>query len=371
MTAAIATPAAEFPCSFGCSFAGDWPGFLAHARTHDIPHPADRDAWLRSRRTFIGASEVSSIVGANPYAGPLEVWTAKVLPRPEKPFSPIPVRGGGELVMRSDAVGTMLERHLLDDFARRHRRSYQQPATRRHPAFPWLAATPDAELDTGDLVQVKVVGVHVAPDWDDGPPFYTQLQVQTELFVWGRERVTLLALFGSELREYPIAFDPTLVDPVMDILSAFWPYVERRRVPIDFDLRSTNDDTLKWLWPRPAGEVLRRSTGPHLAELVKLARSYDRARAAEKEAKGEKETLGVQLKALVGEAPGFYWGPSAKKPEGKVTWLANKAGVDSAALAQALLEKFVPVEERAAWERRFMEPVGSRTLRVTIKEPHA
>jgi len=333
----------EIACKLapGCPFVGPWADYLAHAPVHPLPHPHDRAAWLDSRRTFLGASEVAAVVGANPYAGPLECWSAKISPRPESPFTPRPVEGGGLVVVPSTEVGNLLERHLLDDFARRHGVTYYQPATARHQLLLWMGATPDAVLSDGRLCQVKVVGWRVAPDWEEGPPVYVLMQVQTEMEVWGCEVCVVLALVGSEIREYTIYRDPEMMEPLITICGDFWSYVERAEVPIDFDLRSTRADTLRHLWPEASGPVI-----PASEELRKAARAYAEAREQAKIAEEDKEAIGVQIAAMLGDHVGATWGRS------KVTRVERAQRIDWKKYALSLggseseAEKFRPPPQR-------------------------
>lgn len=333
----------------GCSFVGPWSAYLAHAPAHPLPHPHDRAAWLDSRRTFVGASEVAAVVGANPYQGPLEVWAAKVSPRREEPFTPRPLDGGGMLVVPSAEVGNLLERHLLDDFARRHLTSYHQPATGRHPALPWLGATPDAVVADGRLAQVKVVGWRVAPEWEEGPPVYVHMQVQTEMEVWDREVCVVVALVGSEIREYTIRRDPEMMEPLVTLLGDFWTYVERAAVPIDFDLRGTRSDTLHHLWPEVTGPVI-----PANEELRRVAAAYAEARDQEKVAKEDKEGFGVQIAAMLGDNAGATWGRS------RVTRVDRAQRIDWQAYALSLGGTEAGAEK--------FRPPPQRTLDVRIKE---
>lgn len=348
-----------------CGFSGSWQAFLAHAPVHTLPHPRDRAAWLDSRRTFIGASEIAAVVGANPYAGPLEVWSAKVRPRPEPVFMPRILEGGGRVVKPNHEVGQVAEWPLLEDFMQRHRCTLTQPATMRHPERLHLAATPDGDVKGGPLVQVKKVGHRVdwVGDWDSGPPIYTLMQVQAEMFVWGRDRCIILVDIG-ELREYEVRFDASLIGPAVEIVTAFWRYVEQAAVPTDFDLRATQSDTLKWLWPEATVLGLAQAE----EEVIRVAQAYSSARSMEKAGSDDKDALGVQLKAMIGEREGMYWGMSEKKNLGKITWTNDKPKVRHKDLALALLEKFVGDEaERAKWVQRFTETVGTRVLRVTVK----
>lgn len=348
-----------------CDFSGTWQAYLAHAPVHQLPHPRDRAPWLDSRRTFVGASEIAAVVGANPYAGPLEVWSAKIRPRPEPVFVPRILEGGGRVVMPNHQVGQLAELPLLEDFARRHRCKLTQPATARHPEKLWLAATPDGDVAGGPLVQVKKVGHRVdwVGDWDAGPPIYTLLQVQTEMAVWGRDRCIILADIG-ELREYEVSFDAELIGPAIEIAAAFWRYVEQAATPTDFDLRATQADTLRWLWPEATVLGLQQAD----EEAIKVARLYVAARDAEKIGGDDKDALSAQLKAMLGDREGVYWGPSEKKNIGKITWTNNKPGVRHKDLALALLEELVGDEaERVKWVKRFTDTVGTRVLRVTVK----
>jgi hypothetical protein len=267
--------------------------------------------------------------------------------------------------MPNHQVGQLAELPLLEDFARRHRCSLTQPATARHPEKLWLAATPDGDVKGGPLVQVKKVGHRVdwVGDWDAGPPIYTLLQVQTEMAVWGRDRCIILADIG-ELREYEVRFDAELIGPAIEIAAAFWRYVEDAQTPVDFDLRATQADTLRWLWP----EAKQLDLAPADAELIKVATAYVTAREGEKVGAEDKEALGAQLKAMLGDKAGAWWGGTPKKPLGKVTWTNNTPSTDYKGMAMALLQEHIGDEaDRQAWFQRFTGTVGSRTLRVTVK----
>ncbi len=298
-----------------CPYVGPWVDWLAHAALHPLPHPSDRAAWLASRRTFVGASEIAAVVGANPHAGPLEVWHSKVTGRIEEPFVPREIEGGGMVVRPPNERGNLYEVPLLEDFAKRYGCTYEQPATGRHPALPWLGATPDAVVHAGPLVQVKVVGHRTAPDWDSGVPIYYQLQVQTEMEVWGVDRCIVLADIG-EIREYEVKRDTGLMGPALDIGAEFWRYVQSTEAPVDFDLRATRDETLMALWPRPK----RIDLAPASPALVKLASAYVAARDRASEEARDQKGLGAQLKALVGDGAGYRW------RGGKVTWSALADG---------------------------------------------
>lgn len=350
-------PIAAFPdhnphASDPCGWSGSWADYLAHALTHPLPHPDDREAWVPARRTFVGASEVAAVCGFNPYDSALDVWAAKVRGTTKRKPN---------LEGRKTAVlGHLMEPKLLEWYGLEHDVTLTSPATRRHPSYPWAAATPDGDSSTGELVQVKMVGANMLHHWIDGPPRYTVVQVQWELFVWERERAVVLAgLGGTDIEQFPIERDDGLIESLRALVEVFWrDTVVTRQIPQDFD-GVASDETLRMIFPQVFRGMARATP-----EIIELAEGYVAAHAQAKAHDDVKEELGQRLKAAIGDREGFEWGRA-----NKVTYKNSKGSLDKLGLAQALLEQFVPVEaNRQSWIDTFTSEIGTRRLNVSVKK---
>src|SRR5512134_3290083 len=131
-------------------------------------------------KSGIGASEISSIVGMNPYASPWDVWLKKTGQAPDEAENPAMEWGHRlEPAIRQkyvDDTGTLM---------------YVPPTSIFHADTLWARATPDgiavretfhgrtdawpSEFWT-HLLQCKNVGHWVGRDWEQVPPVYVQLQ---------------------------------------------------------------------------------------------------------------------------------------------------------------------------------------------------
>ncbi len=99
-----------------------------------------REQWLASRKTFIGGSDASAVLGRNPYKTNVDVWlekTGKIVPKDisQKPYV---------------KYGIQAERPLIELFALDQPQYQVTPNTDykviRNAKYPFIAATLDAEL---------------------------------------------------------------------------------------------------------------------------------------------------------------------------------------------------------------------------------
>lgn len=185
-------------------------------------------------RYGIGASEIASIAGLNPYASPWDVWLRKTGQTPELEQSE-PMEWGHRLepAIRQkyvDDTGSVVHVPGESLFSKAH---------------PWARATPDGVvLDKADplgqrgrhswrhLVQCKNVGTWVERNWKDAPPAYVQLQEQWEMYVTGLSRADVAVLIGgNEFRIYTIHRDDKAIEDLVTIAEDFWRKVEKRIPP--------------------------------------------------------------------------------------------------------------------------------------------
>lgn len=190
---------------------------------------------LWNRRSGIGASEWTALVGASPWSTPAQVWLEK--------------SGLGSSretdVMRA---GRDLETTVLRMAARQlDRRLVHNAMTFRHPDWPRvpLYATPDGFTRDGtprDLVEIKVVG-HRMDEWKAGPPLYVDWQVQAQLAVLPQIRSGIVvALIGGDVKTWRVDRDPDVQAEMPETVAAWWrDHVVADRAP---DPVSDND---RWL----------------------------------------------------------------------------------------------------------------------------
>jgi putative phage-type endonuclease len=297
------------------------------------------------RASYLGASEIAAVAGVSPYASALDVWATK--------------RGLAEREENERMrAGTELERPILERlYAPPRGLLLMYPGTVRHPVEPWMAATPDAIADHMGIrrdVQCKLVGhrqVHRWGDADegrDGIPPEVLCQVTWEMGCAELHRADVPALFGTELRVYAVELDEEFLRDLIAIGRAFWlGHVITGDMP---EVTETSRGVLERHFGRERTGLVEPPTGGEA-----LARQYLAASETSKLAAAEKDRLGNELRALIGEAEGF------SGPFGRVTWKTQKGRTNYKAAAEA----FAPEGEK--WKEDYRgEP--SRVLRVNLKE---
>lgn len=263
------------------------------------------DQELRSQG--IGASEIAAVVGLDPYdPHALKLYQRKV--------------GGDSFAgNRVTAWGNRLEPVIREVTAEQTGLVILPSQTLQHPKHKIAIATPDGLVyDNGN----RLVGVHQIKttsnreEWGepgtDEVPERTIAQVTWELLVVrgvtgvdvSHAYVTPLFL-GEDFRRsklpvYIVKWDAEFAGSLLASATAFWEKHVAPRIPPEVQPGDAQyRDYLKARFPRPNGQMLQADDAT-----INLMLAYDRACAAENDAKAEKEQAAAALCAVIGEAEG-------------------------------------------------------------------
>ena len=177
--------------------------------------------WYEERRRYVGASEVASILGLNPYQTPFEVWAVKT--GQMEPFK-------GNEVTR---LGNVFEPVIIDE-AERELGPIARTCTYAREGSIVRAELDGQVVSSGEPVEAKTAGLmsgRVGPDWgDDGLvtevgqiPEHYYVQVQAQLYVSSRELAHLFALLpGRGFVHYQIEAEEKVQKGIMDSVDDWW-----------------------------------------------------------------------------------------------------------------------------------------------------
>lgn len=246
-----------------------------------------RIEFLERRRSGIGGSDISAIVGLNPWKTPLQVWQSKVELQEDS---------------TSEAAywGTVLEDVVAKEYARRTGHKVQRVTTQmRHPEHPFAIANidravvntdiagrvfwRDGRLTTNRLLECKTANGFAAKQWgeegSDYVPDQYLVQCQWYMGITGAEFCDLAVLIGGQdFRTYSIAFDPALFADLLQAAADFWQLVENRIEP---DPANYAEAVSKWSKSDPAKII---EAGEELADaLDKLQDIKAQAKQIEKQ----------------------------------------------------------------------------------------
>jgi len=317
---------------------------------------SDRQQALRA--TGLGASEVPTALGLNPFMAAAELAAVK--------------RGEMEPSVAGEAAawGQRFERPIADEWIARRRAEGHAwaiftPGTLRHPTCPVLLASPDrivvpdgrrARSEWVKGLEIKNLSFfrgHEFGDEADAIPEHILVQVQVQLEVTGLDASGLGAVLGGQRYiERDILRDREMGRMLVEFATKWWAdhVVQGLPVPVDGSEASTTYLRRRYpvdsLPPMPATQ--------EAAELVAAVRA---AKAALKAAEATETEATNRLRALLGPAAGV---------EGLCTYRANKPSnkVDWEEVA-----RFVAVGEpdllKTATDRFTTTKPGARVLRLS------
>ncbi len=280
-----------------------------------------RGAWLASRTTAIGASEVAALFSVNgvclsPYTSLYALWL-------QKTGQLEPEELDGEWI----ELGNVLEPAIANLYARRTGRTLWQGgpfAVAQHSTLPFFRATPDRwvidapDRNTPGLLQIKNANAFKAHDWDQGPPDYIECQVQAEMAVTGREWNSVAPLIGgSTFKVFDVERNLAFIEELEEQVRWFWGLVESRTAP-EIDASPRTLSAIKRLHPADNGETAKLPE-----ESVAWLDELESAKSAVKDAEAAKTEAESKLRAAIGAAT-FGVLPDGRSVSLKTTSVAGR-----------------------------------------------
>ncbi|CPV56429.1 YqaJ viral recombinase family nuclease [Mycobacteroides abscessus] len=246
----------------------------------------DRDEWLELRRTGIGSSDCSAVLGMGKYGSPFSVWVEKTgRARPED---------------ETEAMmwGTLLEPVIREELARRLNVEIVECKTLRSLVRPWQLYNPDGLiLSLNALVEIKNASAWLASDWEDQVPDHAELQVQHGMAVTGADGAYVAGLVGgNRLRWEYISRDEDLIATINQAEQHLWETYIIPDVAPPIDGSDATAEAIAARWPRQPGVELIAEDPASVADAVS---AYRCALAQEKASKVAKAEAVNRLAALL------------------------------------------------------------------------
>lgn len=279
---------------------------------------ATQGIYTPDRATYIGGSDVASILGVSPWKSAFALYLEKTGDAVEEETP----ADKAKLFRRGKRWEPIVVEMLVDELRERGHEVELVAQNQRYadPTFPFLAAEIDLELlIDGEPTngEAKTVSPFAAKFWGeeetDEIPIYYAAQVMHGLMIRPRRRSVVAALtgFDDRPRVHWVERDEETIAGIRERELEFWRRVQDREPPSP----ETAED-VRWLYARDGGEVIEADD-----ELLSLCQSMKGAKAANKAGEARAEFLATQIKVRVKSAATvIYQGQKI------ATWKNNAAG---------------------------------------------
>ena len=288
--------------------------------------PAGTPEWHAARAQGIGASDVGSVLGLNPYKSALRLWSEKTgrLTPPNLDNNPNVMRG------------VALETPIAEAFAAQSGLTIEPCGLlfQADAPYEFILATPDFLMEGMIPVEIKAPSAHNRRQWQSPPPMYAA-QVRQQMFVLGAPYGIIVAGFTdkngkiTEIVSHHIdPLDGAEHEANLLRLEEFWLDVQNDAMPLDKnkDTSATLDD----LYPdehKGKTIVLPVSANAIHQQLEDTNDALARYTT-------ERDYLRAELKAMIGDAE------TARLQDGSATYLwrrQDRKGYEVAASSSRVL----------------------------------
>lgn len=271
-----------------------------------------REEWLEARKDGIGASEVATIVGLNPWETPYQLWRRKIGIDPAKPMNAAMNTGhileDGVAQFWAQATGREIIAASKDDFMFIDK---DRPYLRVSPDRTFWIEGATRNDDNKGILECKTTRMKVDPD---NLPKYWFCQVQMNLGVAGYSQGSLAWLSagqGFDFGYMDLKFVPDFYGWLTESVSRFW--IDNIIGKQEPSAVNVSDVILKY----------NRHTGGKIIECSdEVFTAYQDLKEVKKELdalKERKETLEATLKMAFGDAEALSYGGDTI-----ATWKAPK-----------------------------------------------
>jgi putative phage-type endonuclease len=268
------------------------------------------DQWLEIRKSYIGGSDASAILGLNQYKSSFGIYAEKVLGVSEDLSDNVHIDFGNKMepIIREWFPPAFLKAEGIQIEVSEY------PYMIQHPTIPFLSANIDGlmvhpELGQG-LIEIKTAGENQWREWqDDEIPAQYYCQIAHYLAVTGLPYAYVVALVGKKLLWKYIPRNDSFIEIMVNMLKDFWTnHIVAKEAPLPAGL----DDDARTLKSLYGSEVSGRAV-----EMHQYQDDYDHYKELDKEIKfldQEKEAIKQKFMQAMGEAEIAFIGNK------KITW---------------------------------------------------
>ncbi len=279
---------------------------------------APQEIYAPDRTTYIGGSDVASILGISPWKSAFALYLEKTGAAVEEETP----ADKAKLFRRGKRWEPIVVEMLVDELRERGHEVEIVARNQRYAdtELPFLAAEIDLELlidGEPTNVEAKTVSPFAAKLWGDEEtdevPIYYAAQVMHGLMIRPRRRAVVAALtgFDDRPRVHWIEYDAETIAGIRARELEFWQRIQSRIPPSP----ETAED-VRWLYKKDGGEVIEADN-----KLAEMIAELKHMKVAIKGHEASAEVLATQIKARIGKAATVIY-------QGQ--WIANfKSNKDS------------------------------------------
>lgn len=293
-----------------------------------------REEWLAYRKTGIGGSDASTIIGLNPWGSTYSLWAYKKgLTADREETEPM-------------RVGRDLEEYVAQRFAEATGKKVRKiNAILRNPEYPWALANIDRDIVGEDAgLECKTTSDYTIRQYgqDDFPDKY-YCQCVHYMAVTGASTwyLAVLQLVSREVKIFTLHRDEAEIRALMAAESLFWDQVENGTPPPP-DGSQASSEAVKEVFPEGSGDMELFGVDGTIDRLQKIKTEIDRLSK-------DKAEIENTLKARLGTREVGYSGRYV------VTWKnQDRTSFDSKAF----------MADHPGNYSRYMKTTSARVLRI-------
>lgn len=247
---------------------------------------------MSDRKKYIGGSEVSAVMGINPYKSPLMLWAEKT--------------GRVEPKDLSDNEAVQLGIELEDFVAKKFEKKSGLKVRRdsrlfKHPKYDYMVGHIDRWIVGEDaLLECKTASAYLEKDWrkEEIPAHYTA-QVVWYCGLVGKSKGYIACLIGGQKMLYKeVPFDKELFEMMVEKVKDFWEnnvLADKPPVAIGID-----NDFIQEMHPT-SKEVAVKFEGEESEKLNHLLEERNAGVEQKKEIEAELKAIEAQIKQFIGD----------------------------------------------------------------------
>lgn len=249
----------------------------------------NRIEWLQLRKSGIGGSDASAILGFNRWKSAFQLYIEKTSETDE------------EIDNEFVYWGNVLEDIVAQEFAKRTGKKVQRVNRMlRHPNYPFMTANLDRRI-VGEkaILECKTTSTYNKDAWDgeDIPAAYI-CQLQHYLAVTGFDKAYIAVLIGGNTFVWKeVARDDEFIELMIDREKHFWENHVVANVPPAIDGSSSASELLAKMYPQDDGSAIMLDEQSNT-----LIEAIESIKTEEKQLEMQRKEYENQLKMTLGES---------------------------------------------------------------------